>query len=402
MKLLCQQFRKLQERDSEQGGVAVIFAILLGSGVLLALIGFSVDIGINSLAKSLAQETAEKSVKNVALACIEQEDLCNTTSAIQNINTLQLQSTGFAQDLLRTELLGICGSLSYAPGLPACPGTFTPTPTCNPIPTNFLNAYVEVRTRTWAPSYFLEPGSGKYRNGCSHVGIGAPSVADILLPIAVSCAEYADFQLTNEIIFLTDYKYPTTSIPNCSPDLQGNLVDAKAPTAQFVTMDYLERPASMPQFPSSGFDCVTPVKVFLGDGLNASNISPPNLCSSQILNDMRGQINGQLGVLMPIIRARDNVKFPSDAIYTANVKNIVVAFARIQVVSFRFGPQLGYWYGAPSTAPTRRQVDNYFLPRGCSAYQFCVEFYFQRAVLGDSTDIVAGANYGVITAKVLP
>lgn len=388
--------------ESQRGGVAVIFAILLGSGVLIGLIGFSVDIGINSVAKSLAQETAERSVKNVALSCIEKKDLCNTTTQIQNLNTAQLQSTGITQDLLKTQILGICGSLSFAPGLPACPSSFTPTPTCNAIPTNFLNAYVEVRTRTFAPSYFLNPGQGKYRNGCSHVGIGSPSAANILFPIAVSCAEYADFQVTNQIVYLEDFKYPTNAIPNCDNDLQGNLVDAKAPTAQFVTMDYLERPPTLPQFPSGGFDCVTPVQVFLGDGLNASNISPPNLCSSAIVNNMRAQVQGQLGVLMPIIRARDNAKFPTDAIYTSNVKNIVVAFARIQIVSFRFGPQLAYWYNAPSPTPTRRQIDDYFVPKGCNTYEFCVEFYFQRAVLGDSTDIVPGANYGVITAKVLP
>ncbi|MGA0856902.1 MAG: TadE/TadG family type IV pilus assembly protein [Candidatus Nanopelagicales bacterium] len=386
----------------ESGGVAVLFAILLGSGVLLALVGFSLDIGINTLAKSYAQESAERSVKNVALSCIEVEDACNTTAQITAINETHLNATSITSDLLNTEILSICGSLSFAPGLLPCPLTFTPTATCNPVPSAFQNAYVEVRTKTWAPSYFFNPGSGKYRQGCSHVGIGSPASAGILFPIAVSCAEYADFQLTNEVVYLEDFKYPTTAIPNCSNDLQGNLVDAKAPTAQFVTMDYFERQPNLPQFPSTGFDCTNPVAVYLGDGLNASNISPPNLCSSDILNNMRGQVDGQTGVLMPIIRARDNVKFPTDAIYTSNVKNIVVAFAQIQIVSYRFGPQLGYWYGAPSANPTRRQIDNYFIPRGCSTYEFCVEFYFQRAVLSDSTEIVPGANYGVITAKVLP
>lgn len=387
---------------SEEGGVAVVFAILLGSGLLIALIGFSVDVGINALAKSLAQETAERSVKNIALTCIKEKDLCNTLAQIELSNENQLLSTDSASDLLQSEILMICGEYSFAPGLPDCPPSQRPTATCNQIPAAFQNAYIEVRTRTWAPSYFLNPGEGKYRLGCSHVGIGAPAAAGILFPIAVSCAEYADFQATNEIIFLTDYKYPTSAIPNCSPDLEGNFVDAKAPTAQFVTLDYLERPASRPQFPDGGFDCITPVQVFLGDGVNASNISPPNLCSSEIINNMRAQIDGAKGVVMPIIRARDNLKFPQDVVYTSNVKNIVVAFARIQVVSFRFGPQLAYWKNAPSAKPTRRQVDDYFLPKGCGPYQFCVEFYFERTVLGETSEIVPGANYGVISAKVLP
>ncbi|WP_027342881.1 pilus assembly protein TadG-related protein [Hamadaea tsunoensis] len=187
-------------RRQDRGGVAVLFGILLSTGVLLGVGALVVDVGQIYAERETQQSGADAAAMSVALDCANRrtekcrDDYMATARQYANANALDG----------KTDVVSVCGRARPLPGdtsswLRACSRRSAGdlTDCIGAVPTNTYG-YVEVHTRVLTSNdrFILPPtfsqaiaggGSGTDVRACSRVAWGTPTIG---FPLAVCTGEF--------------------------------------------------------------------------------------------------------------------------------------------------------------------------------------------------------------------
>ncbi|MEV6965462.1 Tad domain-containing protein [Hamadaea sp. NPDC051192] len=212
------RLRRRLRRD--EGGVAVLVALLTATGVLLAGAALAVDVGQLYAEREELQSGADAVALAVAIDCAARRPgECTDPSAAET-----KYANGNAKDRL-TDVQEICGNTAIRTGtslLPRCRGGYPANLTAcqgRSLPPNTLG-YAEVHTRTLTSDsdrYVLSPtfaravagsGAGTTVGACSRVAWGAPMTG-----LAMTVCEKRYDQATNSS---TRYGQAPPTLPNSS------------------------------------------------------------------------------------------------------------------------------------------------------------------------------------------
>jgi Flp pilus assembly protein TadG len=189
---------KVSSKDEERGAYAVLFSILLGSGLLLSLVLLAFDSGNITLQRSKIQNVAQSSALSIARDCALLPNTCAGDS-LQSAQTLAVSNALFPETIDR-----ICG---YGVGteLVSCTSSLTSTiGTENSTDSNCRNVssntpYVRVDTKailkdkTGTKQSFLESlfSNGKFDiRGCAQATWGKATSTSVYLPFAYSYCDW--------------------------------------------------------------------------------------------------------------------------------------------------------------------------------------------------------------------
>jgi Flp pilus assembly protein TadG len=190
--------RRLRSRGAERGAVAVLVAILFGSGVLLGMAALVVDVGGMYAEKAQLQNGADAGALAVATGCAKGSATCGTSVTAVNAacSTAANASTGIAScnaNDNKTAVDQVCGVGS---GLLGCTGPQ------NGCPTAPAGNYAQVQTSTLTSggSTLLPPAfgkavmgsswSGKNVQACAQASWGPPATLGNAVAFSISDCEW--------------------------------------------------------------------------------------------------------------------------------------------------------------------------------------------------------------------
>lgn len=176
LKLRRWMLRRLRGRGAERGAVAVLVAILFGSGVLLGMGALVVDVGGMYAERAQLQNGADAGALAVATGCAKGSATCATaiTALNANCSIATNASTGIAScnaNDSKTRIDQICGVGS---SLVSCSGPQYGCPSAAPT-----GNYAQVQTSTLNAnsSTLLPPTFGKAVMGGSYSGVNVKACA---------------------------------------------------------------------------------------------------------------------------------------------------------------------------------------------------------------------------------
>lgn len=183
-------------RHGDQGGIAVLVAVLLAGGVLLGMGALTMDVGRLYAEREELQSGADAAALAVAQRCARDGADCGGTPA----DTASLYADTNAKDGT-TDVETLCGD-SGVGGLSSCPPPPTDLTACVGDPPANATGYVEVRTRSRLPdgSTLLPPilaGTLSGRDGyagtevraCARAAWGPP-LRNTGLAVTISLCEW--------------------------------------------------------------------------------------------------------------------------------------------------------------------------------------------------------------------
>jgi Flp pilus assembly protein TadG len=182
--------RRVRRRGGdEQGAIAVLVAILIGSGVLLGMGALVIDVGQLYQERAELQNGADAAAIGVAKTCAL--GTCNPAVAASYADANASRLTGGTAGVSLVCGSGGVGSCSGSPGIP----TYCPAP---PAGGNYVE--VATSTRTASGSTLLPPafattllGNSGYQgstvHACAQAEWGAPVSADVLA-LTISACEW--------------------------------------------------------------------------------------------------------------------------------------------------------------------------------------------------------------------
>ena len=191
--------------SGERGAVAMLVALLFGTGVFLGLAALTIDVGALALERRALQNGADADVLALAQQCASNSASCtNDPSTALSLTSLAGQN---ADDGL-TDLdatAPICASANVTT-MATCVEPITPALTdCPAVPGLPAAArWVEVRTQTRTsdasrpsilPPYFAQYLAGGHYQGetvraCARAAWGPASIPSAVVPIAISLCEW--------------------------------------------------------------------------------------------------------------------------------------------------------------------------------------------------------------------
>jgi hypothetical protein len=169
--------------SDERGAVGTIFAMLLGTGVLLGMLALVIDIGLLYAEREELQSGADAAAIAVAQECAQDRSLagCSETDMIAVAKTFANRN---ARDG-KSNILEVCGTLG---ALEPCGDPIGNLTDCIPATPTGTAPYVEVRTGTeMADGDFIYPptfaqtlsGNGGYQGStvraCARATLGTPA-----------------------------------------------------------------------------------------------------------------------------------------------------------------------------------------------------------------------------------
>ena len=187
----------------ERGAISVIFAILISSSLIFALLAIVVDVGVIYQERRTLQNAADAVALAVAQECAETTNETPTSTILCQSGVLGPASTfaGRNSDDGKTRVAFVCGKGS--PSLQECPSSTGGQFDCKDSSLAGVEQYVRVRTETlsrnnlgtlkffFAP--FLENSNDSFSlKACSQVAWGAASEAPVVFPLALPICFYAD------------------------------------------------------------------------------------------------------------------------------------------------------------------------------------------------------------------
>lgn len=292
-------WRRLRNRSvpvQDGGSIAVVFAGLLGSGLLLGLLALSFDSGAVFFEKRIVQTGADAAAEGLVVQCAVRSASCsNQANAAAYAQTL---ANANAPDLL-TRAAEICGlntptnpsPLTSCSGLPTLPrgGGCTTTPTAG-------RAYVRVTTKTMTETgdsinvpftKVLSRSSGTPSTvtmwGCSQANWGKVATADIRLELALPPCSYS----TSGIVKLRVTTGNIVATSSCGytsyADNGGTATTAGVTTSMGSSSSV--KSAFSPSFASAG-TCVAPFSITAsGTGTSYTRESSfSNACNGNLLS----------------------------------------------------------------------------------------------------------------------
>jgi len=121
-----------EKRDSERGAVAAIFAILLGAGALMLVLGLVIDGGLVYAQKKNVQAAADDLSSSIAQHCAKtaaSTDCFNNSYAVQGTTYVATASTVASTDVTAAianpkgggiVVSNVCGKSATWSGMPGC------------------------------------------------------------------------------------------------------------------------------------------------------------------------------------------------------------------------------------------------------------------------------------------
>jgi Putative Flp pilus-assembly TadE/G-like len=352
--------RGLRERlrpggSADRGAVAVVVALLLGSGVLLGMAALVIDVGNLYVEREQLQSGADAGATKIAQACASDPSGC-ASSALDVARRYADANSGRG-----SAAVSVCGRGGDLADCPASSGG--PTDCVGTAPAS--GSYAEVHTSTLLadgstalPPAFAQAVIGGYRGptvaACARAAWGPPSSAR--LSMTISMCEWSAY--TNNGTSFPDppveqvvYLHDATSAAACQPGGQsggfGWLDDARG-------------------------DCRTPVDL---DGTYDGDprTSAPGGCQT-LLAGLSGR-----PVLVPLYSAVTGLG-------SGNLTYTVAGFAAFVVTGWHLPD-----FDSPSTLTGRSS---------CGAFTGCVYGYFTRATLPGSGEI-GGPDLGATVIRLV-
>ena len=201
-------------RRGENGAVASLVAIMLGTGVLLGLGALVIDTGSLLYERRQLQNGADAAALSIVKTCVDGNRVCETPSVILAPSSAPISLAGANAADQKSDIDTVCAShdlVAFNPGWPECDPPGVPTPGLVQCPTpansistsgNYVGMYVEVRTKTLtgSGSSILPPFlaqalaggnySGEIVKACARVALGPPNSVRSALPVSISRCEF--------------------------------------------------------------------------------------------------------------------------------------------------------------------------------------------------------------------
>jgi len=204
--------RLLKKSD---GFAGVILVALLGTGLVTALLGLVVDGGSLLFERRAQQTVADYSVEILSKDCLANySSYCSTRqNALDRLDIVR----SVARNASETSILEVCGPLiNRAGGGEPCSTLQDKTINCQPVPSQYENSYIRVRTgkTTDAPgtpepykvlSWFPEFANGYSTSGCAQAAIfGAiAATTPVALPIVLPSCRTAAIGVATVLVGIT-------------------------------------------------------------------------------------------------------------------------------------------------------------------------------------------------------
>lgn len=204
-------------RRDERGAVAIIVAMLLGSGVLLGMSALVIDVARVYQERAELQNGADAAAIAVAKSCAL--GACDPNVAVSTADANASRLTGGTEGVSE-----VCGS----DGLGTCPtptGTLADCLAPPPAGINFVQVYTSTRLpdgSTLLPPVFADAllGNGGYQGStvraCAQAEWGAPSAATTVA-MTISACEW-DQATQQGTLFAQEPPYPPDEYPAISMD----------------------------------------------------------------------------------------------------------------------------------------------------------------------------------------
>jgi Flp pilus assembly protein TadG len=265
----------------ERGAISVIFAILISSSLILALLAIVVDVGVIYQERRTLQNSADATALAVAQECAEINNTNPTPTTLCQSGDLSPASTfaGRNSDDGKTRVAIVCGKGSAS--LQECPPSTGGQFDCKDSSLAGVEQYVRVRTETlsrndvgtlkffFAP--FLENSNDSFSlKACAQVAWGAASEAPVVFPLALPICFYADAAEKQHNAYDENSKYYEPS-ENCPYTPVGSTVPIQ------IDVQVLKGMAMFTAINGSDSGCPTvfdPVIIKIGDFLTP--IAPGN------------------------------------------------------------------------------------------------------------------------------
>jgi Flp pilus assembly protein TadG len=273
----------------DAGAVMIVFAILLGAGVLFGLLALVADVGQAYLARRDAQNVADLAATSLAYTCVTSPSVCASVASA-TATAEQIAAANAEGKRVYSTITRVCG-----PKTDACPAPSTNTYDCRA--TNAPN-YIRVSTtgssslgRGIVPLIFAPLiGAGDRTSviGCSQAAWGQVSTAPIKVPLVFSICSL----VPGDSLSIKEWDGSTLTIP-CEPNAGYNL-----PTSTYTGSFYGFLLAKRkPGETSFSTDCSTSIQIRVGDVLQREASS---ICGKAL----RSQLDVMIGVptLVPVAR----------------------------------------------------------------------------------------------------
>ena len=220
-------------KQSEQGAISVIFAVLLSSFLVIGLLALVIDVGVLYQERRTLQNSADATALAIAQECAELSS-GGTAVLCQSSNLNQASEfAGKNSDDGKTRVFEVCGI--GRPGLSACPPSLNRQFDCKDESLAGVDQYVRVRTTSLTTSggskiqFFFAPFlensiDGVSMRSCAQVAWGAATEAPVVYPLALPICFYQDLAEKqhnaydeNNPLYLPEEDCPYTPIGVSSP-----------------------------------------------------------------------------------------------------------------------------------------------------------------------------------------
>ena len=183
----------------DRGAIGLIFAIVVGSGVLFGLLALSVDVGNIYTERRVVQNAADAAAVSGAMKCAKGE------CAQVTVQSLTSGYTNPSSPDLKTAVSSLC---IKQPGSSGCTSVGAKVLDCRAVPSN-LSKYVRVYTRSLDPSgsSLLIPwisnaiatsiNSGTTVTACSQAAWGTVKTVPVYYPFALPACGYEEDEEQN-------------------------------------------------------------------------------------------------------------------------------------------------------------------------------------------------------------
>jgi len=353
-------------RSDERGAIAVVVAVLIGSGVLTGMGALVIDVGQLYQERAELQDGADAAALGVAKSCALGACAPTDASQLADANASSLTGGTMAVDL-------VCGS----GGLGNCPpstGKMTDCPQAPSAGTNFVEVYTSTETAsgsTLLPPVFARTLIGGYQGtdvgACAQVEWGAPPDATTVA-IAISACEWD--QATQEgTAFQPAPPYPPDTVPATSADQVLTLTTGGNPGGGCPTEPAgAEDPSTFGWAVDEGGNCSLPVSGATFPAIPPNPLESPSPACQEVLANAQ---QSETPILVPVYVSLDNA--------AGDPRYVLRGFADFVVTGYNMpGFDASDWLDPANN---------------CPGADYCLNGYFVQGVI-PSTGAIAGANLG--------
>lgn len=348
---------------SKEGFAGVFLVALLGSGLVIALLGIVVDGGTLFFDRRSHQVVADYSVEVLAKDCLVSyaTSCASEPIAVNHLNQVKAAAASSAE----TTIIEACGPLiNKAGGGQPCQALESKQLNCQPIPTTYQNSFVRVRTgkTNLTPgqtepfkvlSWFGSLSGGYSVTGCAQAAIYGSVAANV--PVALPLA-------------LPSCRTAAVGVPTVLVSITPSLEKGNSCTVDTINGPVTER--SISGFTLVSLTGTDVTKYCLGSSTATLDVGVVVTRKPDEKTDLCGaaMVKTNLDRLLNKVIYLPTVSPPTDT-GLGNYAFTVRAFTAFKLTGYKL--KVG-----SSTSPTA----GWWLANGCPSNQFCVTGTFEKSV----------------------